>query len=411
MGRLISITNTIELKKGAQGSLKRKNGSKNLYVDFAYLGARIEKSSGYPDTPKNRVILREWLDRQMERIEMGVFVFEEAFPNASEEEKRFFAKLEGRVFNTDPKDVLFGDYVSHWRASMLPTYNINKQTDYLSPIDYWLLPYFGHYSFYDITAVQLQRFISQLTWRDGTNKGKPLSGSRVKNVMIPLRTIWSDACDDNHWSLASPFERIGKHIPKKVSEPPEVFRFDEWSSIVANFDPYYRSTMESAIMTGMIASEIAGCRRTDIADGYIHIQNSIVKGHEKKDLKTRYRKRKMPITKVLRPLLDDAMSRSDSKYVFTMKDGGTYDIKAFGRDYGPWAKAFKLAGVPYKTTYILRHTYVAWALTIGINPLKLERLMGHGSKAMIYDVYGKYVDGLEKDRDKILNYFGGDFLG
>jgi integrase len=30
---------------------------------------------------------------------------------------------------------------------------------------------------------------------------------------------------------------------------------------------------------------------------------------------------------------------------------------------------------------------------------------------MIYDVYGKYVDGLEKDRDKILNYFGEDFLG
>jgi len=50
-------------------------------------------------------------------------------------------------------------------------------------------------------------------------------------------------------------------------------------------------------------------------------------------------------------------------------------------------------------------------LTIGINPLKLERLMGHGSKSMIYDVYGKYVEGLERDRDRILDYFGEDFLG
>ena len=29
---------------------------------------------------------------------------------------------------------------------------------------------------------------------------------------------------------------------------------------------------------------------------------------------------------------------------------------------------------------------------------------------MIYEVYGEYVDGLEEDRLKILNYFGQDFL-
>jgi integrase len=50
--------------------------------------------------------------------------------------------------------------------------------------------------------------------------------------------------------------------------------------------------------------------------------------------------------------------------------------------------------------HVLRHTFVAWALTIGIDTGKLERLMGHGSKSMIYEVYGKYVEGLEKDRDK-----------
>jgi len=411
MGRLISITDTVELKKGALGSIKRKSGSKNLYVDFHYFGRRIEKSSGMADTPKNSAIVREWLDRQVERIAKGTFVFADAFPNASEEEKRFFATLEGRVYSPEPKDVLFGDYVSHWRGSILPTYSIGKQGDDVSAIDYWLLPYWGHFSFYDVTAVALQRFISQLKWRYGKNKGKPLSSSRIKNVMIPLRAIWNDACDENHWNLPDPFARIGKHIPKRASVPREVLRFDEWSCILSNLAPFYRSTMESMIMTGMIASEVAGFRKTDIKGGYMYIRNSIVKGNEKEELKTPYRKRRMPITKALRPLLDDAMSKSDGKYVFTMEDGGTYDIVSFGKDYGPWAKAFKAAGVPYRTTYILRHTYVAWALTIGINTLKLESLMGHNSKSMIYDVYGKYVEGLEKDRDKILNYFGEDFLG
>jgi integrase len=36
--------------------------------------------------------------------------------------------------------------------------------------------------------------------------------------------------------------------------------------------------------------------------------------------------------------------------------------------------------------------------------------MGHGSKKMIYEVYGNYVEGLEKDKEKIHDYFGEDFL-
>jgi integrase len=37
--------------------------------------------------------------------------------------------------------------------------------------------------------------------------------------------------------------------------------------------------------------------------------------------------------------------------------------------------------------------------------------MGHGSKKMIYEVYGDYVEGLEQDAPAIFAYFGRDFLG
>ncbi len=40
----------------------------------------------------------------------------------------------------------------------------------------------------------------------------------------------------------------------------------------------------------------------------------------------------------------------------------------------------------------------------------LVKLMGHGSKKMIYDVYGEYIDGLESDMWDIANYFGRDYL-
>jgi integrase len=39
----------------------------------------------------------------------------------------------------------------------------------------------------------------------------------------------------------------------------------------------------------------------------------------------------------------------------------------------------------------------------------MVRLMGHGSKKMIYEVYGNYIEGLDEDLWQILEYFGRDF--
>jgi integrase len=36
--------------------------------------------------------------------------------------------------------------------------------------------------------------------------------------------------------------------------------------------------------------------------------------------------------------------------------------------------------------------------------------MGHGSKKMVYEVYGDYIEGLEEDIWQILDYFGRDFV-
>ena len=40
---------------------------------------------------------------------------------------------------------------------------------------------------------------------------------------------------------------------------------------------------------------------------------------------------------------------------------------------------------------------------------RLVNLMGHASKQLIHEVYGRYLEGLEKDRRKILGYYGRDF--
>ena len=95
--------------------------------------------------------------------------------------------------------------------------------------------------------------------------------------------------------------------------------------------------------------------------------------------------------------------------MFTMKSGRNFDVDSFRKN--PWTTAFIKADIPYKVPYTMRHTFAAWALTLRMDPNKLVSLMGHGSKKMIYEVYGNYVEGLETDAGKILNYFGSDFIG
>lgn len=103
-----------------KGAVIRKPGSKNLYVLFYYFGKRVEKSTGLKDTPENERKVRDWLDRQMSKIEDGKFVFANAFPGASEQEKGRFAKFEGWQYQPEPRDILFGDYAQRWLTLVWP---------------------------------------------------------------------------------------------------------------------------------------------------------------------------------------------------------------------------------------------------------------------------------------------------
>jgi len=408
MAEIINFNTTHKIAPEKKSGVLRKPGSKKLYTDLRYHGQRIVKSSGLDDTPENWEKLQEWVDRQKEKIATGTFVFTEAFPGASAKEKAFHARLEGWEFKPQSQDVLFKDYVEAWEKRFLTDCKSeSKRRDYKQVIDYWLLPHFGNRTFFQITGVALKEFIQTLVFKAGKKQGQSLSASRIRNILIPFRAIWQDACEEHRWELSDPFAYLKKYLPKRSKKHPEVFRFDQWLLIVENMDPFYRPIAETMIMTGMIGSEIAGLRNMDIMGDDIVIQNSIVRKHEKTELKTEYRSRRLPITAALRERLDTVLNRSKGKYVFGMKSGRIFDGDSFRKN--PWTTAFKKAGIAYKVPYTMRHSFAAWSLTIGVDINRLEKLMGHGSKQMLYEVYGKYVEGLETDAGKILDYFGKDF--
>lgn len=391
-----------------EGRIAKKSGSKKLYLDFFYHGVRIEKSTGLDDTLANRHKAEAMLKKILEMKREGTLEFAKLFPGASESEKEFHTRLEKGEYSPTPKAVTFQAYVEKWYATLWVHYPAaTKQKDFKSVIDYWLLPFFGDMTFHHITGVTLQEFIATLNHREGQKAGQPLARATMRNILQIFRTIWRDAVVAHRWMIFDPLMDIKKHLPKKGKKKVEVFRFKDWLKLMDSMDPYYRPVAKLMVLTGLMASEIAALKARHIQDGYLYIEESIVRRVKKDDLKTGYRERKVPITRAIAEILEHAKATARGEYLFTMENGMEFSAELFQRR--AWVKAMKAANILYRKPYSTRHTFAAWALAINCDRNRLVSLMGHASKQMVYETYGKYTDGLEKDKKAILDYFGDDF--
>jgi len=390
------------------GSVKRRKDSSKLYVDFYYFGHRITRSTELDDTTANEMKVRDFLSRITERIEAGTFKFAEAFPGATRKEKAFFTNLEGREYRPEPHQVMFSEYVKEWKKTAFPFFSSpTKRRDYKDGISSRILPYFRQMNFHQLTGQELFRFTETLKWKKGANKGKPLSRARKINILIPLRAIWNDACDHYRWVIKSPFDNLHKKLAKTEKKEHTVIRFDDWLTFLDNLEEYYKPIAELMILTGMIPSELAGLRLEDIDGEYINLNKSYVLGEETKSMKTAFRKRQIFITQAIKQRLDILKKRANSPYLVTSSRGTRLNSTDFAK---AWKKGVDKSNIPPVTSYSARHSFAAWSLIIGVNPLRLVSLMGHASKQMVFEVYGNYVEGLEEDAEDIFNYFGQDFL-
>lgn len=409
--RKVSSTISINETRNRGGNIKKRSGSEKLYVDFYYFGYRITKSTGLDDTPQNRDKVRLFLDKIMNKIEERTFRFTDVFPGATRKEKKLFTELEGQQFNPDPQHVNFGEYAKEWMERVIPTIaSQSKLKIYTSALNSRILPHFKHMNFYMITSVELQDFIAGMKKKNGPDKGKQLSRQRIQNIFLPLERIWDDAADQYRWNIRSPFETINRHLPqKKHLRKDKVFRFYEWMQFLECVPAFYRPHVEFLVMTGLSASELAGIRKEDVSNRSITLIRSIVLKQEKELLKNDFRFRRIPITESIRRVIDQMqLLCPSSRHLFPMEDNNPFDGGSFRKVV--WNHALKESHVAYKTPYSTRHTFCGWALTIGMNPMKMVNLMGHSSKQMIYQEYGDYVEDLEDDVDDIIRYFGVDFM-
>jgi integrase len=301
-------------------------------------------------------------------------------------------------------------------------------------------------SFASITASVIESFIDNLKRSNGSKKA--LSIKRIKNIVGPMSKIWNSACNDNNWTLRNPFSDISSKYTEIVDKELEgkdnltammedddedtistrnVFLLSEWQRLLQAVDPHYHPVLELLLM-GMIGSELEGLLKRHVKESELRVRCKIVrdrmgKRHLKFKLKNWNRTREIPLTGRLKLLLAQAAAASTSTrilsfengiklpahyFLLNMKDGSPFNYNSFRKTV--WDKAIKKIGLDDRVPYAARHTFVQWSLLIGVTKTRLVDLMGHSTKKMVDEVYGKYRQGLVEERGKILDYLGEDFL-
>jgi integrase len=433
-------------RKPSFGSLYLTKGSKYIYVSINYFKQRLRCPTDLEDTPKNWEELCDFLKEVGEKIRNRTFRFAKAFYWVDEKTKEHFTMLEGNDYKPEAEHILIGDYARDWMTRKIPTFtSVTKREYYSKALNSRVVPYFDKKSFASITCDEIEAFIDSLKRKN--NPELDLSVKRIKNIVCPLATVWQAACDDNNWTLRNPFSCVPakygelkdramqkkEHIAmlndgsEDTTSRRDIFLLAEWEQHRSAIDPHYHLVLE-LLLRGVIGSELEGLQKIDVKGDSIVIRRSVVhekdgKLHLKFKPKNWYRKREIPLTDKMRPLVADAMAKSTStsmihfedgiefpanSFLLTMLDGSPFNYDSF-RDL-VWNKAMKRTGLPHRIPYASRHTFVQWALLVGVNKSRQVDLMGHSTKKMIDEVYGKYRKGLIDERERILDYLGEDFL-
>ncbi|EMH0680396.1 DUF3596 domain-containing protein [Klebsiella aerogenes] len=68
-----------------------------------------------------------------------------------------------------------------------------------------------------------------------------------------------------------------------------------------------------------------------------------------------------------------------------------------------WDAGLKKAGIRARRPYQSRHTYACWALTAGANPSFIASQLGHENAKMVYEVYSKWIGGMDRNQVEMLN--------
>jgi len=350
-----------------QGIRQRGN---SIQIDFYYLGQRCRESLKLEPTKANLAFAKTFKNTIKYEIAIGTFSYSKHFPDS---------KNAGLGSVTANKTV--GEALDDYLQATRRTLELSTWRNYRSAVEHHLKPTFGHIRLADLTSSTIKSWIGGLT----------ITNKRINNVLIPLRTILTDAFSDGLIDR-NPIIRVS-NLSVRFDEP-QPLTPSEIEAILKELPQQGKNLIQFAIWTGLRTSELIALEWGDIdmKAGLVRVRRACVAKHTKQP-KTKAGERDV---KLFPPAFDALISQKPfsflaGKQIFLNPRTNTaWETDAQIRKT-LWAPALKKAGIVYRNPYQTRHTYASTLLSAGENPLWVAQQMGHKDWGMIRKRYGRWI--------------------
>lgn len=309
--------------------------------------------------------------------------------------KQFLEKKYNDLKGLDYKECNFKTYAEKWlkiNSSGKADATI-KEYEYI--INKYLLPYFGFKKMKNIKKMDIQQLQSNLI----DNNHYELAHKCIRY----MKTICNDAID-NDYLIKNPCNGIKE--PKVIHEEKQILSKKQ-ENILLNSNHKYASYFRIIRYTGMRKEEISALtiNDIDIKNKVISIDKAFSYTQNQPKLKdTKNKKpRNVPILDIIYNDVYNQLEiakENNQTYLFEKQTGGVLTAEAIrcmvdsiNRSLG-----FKIA--PHQ----LRHCYCTMLYYSGITIKQTQKLMGHSSAKMVYDIYAHLDEQKEKVSNKVNKY-------
>lgn len=162
-------------------------------------------------------------------------------------------------------------------------------------------------------------------------------------------------------------------LPKEEKPKKEIFSDAEIALLVEDNSEASKIVL-MLIYTGMRIGELFSLRAADCHGSYVI-------GGEKTEAG---RDRVIPIRPEGRGYFDYFLSKASGDLLLSGY-GGHQTVKKF-REYDYYPLLDRL-GIPRKTPHCTRHTYASWAVSVGMRPETLQKILGHQKYSTTAEIY------------------------
>lgn len=388
------------------GSIRKREDTGLLFIDFRYKGIRCREQTALPDNAADRKKVQKVLERIEAEIEAGTFEYRRYFP-ASKNACKFdvaapestinqvaqaVAEVMGQPNAIVPMGVagtpIVKDFAETWYNEKEVEWRRSHKATIRSDLDGRILPHWGDKEVGRITKADILAYRAELAKAQARRKISMLSNRRVNKLVNLLRQIINEAAE--RFNFRTPFLNIKQLKVNRTDVHP--FTLEQVKLILEKVRPDFRSYYTVRFFTGMRTGETHGLKwkYVDFENRLILIRETIVMG-EDEYTKNDSSQRDIRMSQVVYDALkaQEKVKREDCEYVFFTRNGMPLDNKnVTDRVWNPILRHLKLEK---RRAYQTRHTAATLWLAAGENPEWIAKQMGHTTTEMLFRVYSRFV--------------------